>query len=95
MSYEEIKDIITNFGEDYLLEENINSIKLLTCVADDYNELVQLRNKLEYDINCEQIYQEDVQVLDHALDYFELLIDILNIQRKEEIEKIKKSHKGE
>lgn len=78
-----IKDILNQYKETYANPETVDDAKLLKDIKSDYDDIVDLRNRIKngtdddnYDIDT-TLYEEDSIVLDHALDFMELLIDAL------------------
>lgn len=59
----------------YNLDATDSDIK--TCLQLDYNDLVDLRNRLSNDTHNE-IHKEDQLTLDHVLDYLEILLKIVD-----------------
>lgn len=82
MNNEKFKKILADFG-DYCLIDNLSCKKLIEIISKDYEELIALRDKIEYEITNEKLYAEDTQTLDHALDNMELLLKILDLQRED------------
>ena len=82
MNNEKFKELLADFGR-YTLIDNLSCKKLIDFLSKDYEELIELRNKLKYEIEDEKIYEEDIQTLDHTLDYVELLSKILDLQRED------------
>jgi len=82
MNNEKFKEILADFG-DYCLIDNLSCKRLIELISKDYEELIALRDKIEYEITNEKLYAEDTQILDHALDNTELLVKILNLQRED------------
>lgn len=59
----------------YGLGKTDNDIK--NCLQQDYNDLIDLRNRLSNDIvypNHDEIFEEDHILLDHILDCLEILL---------------------
>lgn len=77
---EKYKKIINQFEElieDNLIYKNANVFEALQKnLEQDYNDLIDLRNRFKED---EPLYEEDYLTLDHILDSFERLINILKI----------------
>lgn len=78
-----IKDILNQYKETYANPETVDDAKLLKDIKSDYDDIVDLRNRIKngtdddnYDIDT-TLYEEDSIVLDHALDFMELLIDAM------------------
>ena len=63
-------------GNDFTDEEIYDNVLV------DYYNLVALRNRLEYEIECNDIYEEDILTLDHNLDYLELFIKLIKGDKK-------------
>ena len=82
MNNEKFKKILADFG-DYCLIDNLSCKKLIEIISKDYEELIALRDKIEYEITNDKLYAEDTQTLDHALDNMELLLKILDLQRED------------
>lgn len=82
MNNEKFKKFLADFG-DYCLIDNLSCKKLIEIISKDYEELIALRDKIEYEITNEKLYAEDTQTLDHALDNMELLLKILDLQRED------------
>lgn len=82
MNTEKFKDLLADFGR-YCLINHISCKKVIDFLNKDYEDLIDLRNKLQYEIEDEEIYEEDIHTLDHALDYLELLLGILNLQKED------------
>ena len=82
MDNEKFKEILADFG-DYCLIDNLSCKKLIEIISKDYEELIALRDKIEYEITNDKLYAEDTQTLDHALDNMELLLKILDLQRED------------
>lgn len=82
MNNEKFKELMADFG-DYRLIDNLSCEKLIDIINKDYQELIELRNKIAYEIENDNIYEEDKHTLDHALDNIELLLKILNLQKEE------------
>ena len=82
MNNEKFKELLEDFSK-YTLIDNLSCKKLIEIISKDYEELIELRDKIEYEIEDEKIYEEDTQTLDHALDNMELLLKILDLQRED------------
>lgn len=82
MNNENFEKLLADFGR-YCLIDNVSCEKLIEIVSKDYEELIALRDKIEYEITNEKLYAEDTQTLDHVLDNMELLLNILDLQRKD------------
>ena len=77
-----IRDEIDKFKEYNMSAlEDKSDDKLIKLVKEDYDNLIDLRNRIEYE--CEHIYEEDHITCDHILDYMELLYAILKIMQEE------------
>lgn len=70
--YDEIREL---YGD-----ENISNEKIKKDVRADYDDLVDLRNRIKNgtDENTE-LYEEDSITLDHILDYMELFMKIIKV----------------
>lgn len=64
--------------------ENKSDDKLIKLVKEDYNNLIDLRNRLECE--GEDIYEEDHITCNHILDYMELLYSILKIMQEQKMD---------
>lgn len=53
--------------------QNPTKQRILDDILDDYDNLIALRNRLHDDINP-TIYEEDSILLDHILDYIEIMM---------------------
>lgn len=82
MNNEKFKELLEDFSR-YTLIDNLSCKKLIEIISKDYEELIALRDKIEYEITNDKLYQEDTQTLDHALDNMELLLKILDLQKED------------
>ena len=79
-SFINIKQKIQSYKDKTMFAlDNQNDKTMFDMIKKDYENLVELRNNIEYNVVDENIYGEDTQTIDHNLDNLELLIDILNI----------------
>lgn len=72
------KELINKIRESYCPNgDEFSDEEIADNVLFDYDNLVELRNRIEYEIECDKIYEEDINTLDHILDYIELFINLI------------------
>lgn len=72
-----IKEIIKNKTYNF----GATDIEIKNYLQQDYNDLVDLRNRLSNDTehpHHNEIYEEDHLILDHILDYLEILLKLVD-----------------
>ena len=72
--------------------EDITTFKVKSDLIEQYNNLISLRNRLEYEIEDEQIFEEDITALDYILDFLEFCFE--ESITAEELKKIKENTKS-
>ena len=74
-----IKSILNQYKESYVDPETVDDAKLLKDIKSDYDDIVDLRNRLHNSTDDEpcKTYGDDHIVLDHTLDFMEVLIDAM------------------
>ena len=66
--------------EDYFANSGMTKKEILTSIQQDYEDLIELRNRIKEGADCDTIlYEEDSITLDHCLDYLELFMKHLGI----------------
>ena len=65
--------IIKNYKNTYAEPESVSNEKLIKDFTFDYETLIGIRNKVK-DTEDDSFYEEDFIVLDHVLDFYEILI---------------------
>lgn len=74
-----IKEIIRNKTYNF----GATDTEIKNYLQQDYNDLVDLRNRLSNDTehpHHNEIYEEDHLILDHILDYLEILLKLVDKQ---------------
>lgn len=91
MEKKDIEEIINEIKELYADPENTTDFKVKRDLITDYNDIIELRNKLEYDVESDKIYEEDIISLDHVLDFMEIMFK--RLINESELKKIKEELK--
>lgn len=78
-----IKEILNQYKGTYATPETVDDAKLLKDIKSDYNNIIDLRNRIHDSTDTEpcKMYDEDHIVLDHVLDFMELLITAIKPKR--------------
>lgn len=92
MTQTDIKNIIDKIKKFYADTERTSDLKIKSDLVEDYNNLISLRNRLEYEIESDYIYQDDIISLDYILDFLEIMFD--EMINKDELKQIKEKQKG-
>lgn len=72
--------------------EEVTTLKVKSDLVEKYNDLISLRNRLQYEIEDEQIFEEDITALDYILDFLEFCFE--ESITAEELKKIKEIQKS-
>lgn len=72
--------------------EEVTTLKVKSDLVEKYNDLISLRNRLQYEIEDEQIFEEDITALDYILDFLEFCFE--ESMTAEELKKIKEIQKS-
>ena len=74
-----IDNVFNEIREKYS-DENVSNEKIKKDVRADYNDLVDLRNRIKNGTDEDtELYEEDSITLDHILDYMELFMKIIKV----------------
>lgn len=74
-----IDNVFNEIREKYS-DENVSNEKIKKDVRADYNDLVDLRNRIKNGTDeVTDLYEEDSITLDHILDYMELFMKIIKV----------------
>ena len=74
-----IDKVFNEIREKYS-DENVSNEKIKKDVRADYNDLVDLRNRIKNGTDEDtELYEEDHITLDHILDYMELFMKIIKV----------------
>ena len=87
MRLKDVKEIISEIKENYADGQETKDIKVKKDLVEEYNMLIDLRERLQYKVEDKNIYEEDVILCDHILDYFEIMLKRLITD--DELKKIK------
>ena len=98
---EKIKKIIDKLKETYADVEKTTDYKVKFDLVEKYNDLISLRNRLQYEIENENIYEDDILALDYIMDFLEIFFDETITKdetmmiKREQINRLLVNHKRE
>ena len=98
---EKIKKIMDKLKETYADVEKTTDYKVKFDLVEKYNDLISLRNRLQYEIENENIYEDDILALDYIMDFLEIFFDETITKdetmmiKREQINRLLVNHKRE
>ena len=95
MTQKDIKEIINAIKENYADGQDTPDIRVKKNLLEEYNMLADLRHRLQYEIEDKNVYEEDIILCDHILDYFEIMISkLIDDREMQEIKEMQILVKG-
>lgn len=101
MEQKDIKNIIDKLKETYADSEQTSDFKVKFDLVEKYNDLISLRNRLQYEIEDENIFEDDILALDYIMDFLEIFFDEIidkdetMLIKREQINRLLVNHKKE